>query len=64
MVHGSYMIRIKRSALRNFSVTVLFCVFLVYRHHRVSCPYSGHNYSQLLRSTLCFSRVQRKLQKR
>ena len=48
MVHGSYMIRIKRSALRNFSVTVLFCVFLVYRHHRVSCPYSGHNYSQLL----------------
>lgn len=64
MVHGSYMIRIKRSALRNFSVTVFFCVFLVYRHHRVSCPYSGHNYSQLLRSTLCFSRVQRKLQKR
>lgn len=64
MVHGSYMIRIKRSALKKFSVTVLFCVFLVYRHHRVSCPYSGHNYSQLLRSTLCFSRVQRKLQKR
>lgn len=30
MVHGSYMIRIKRSALRKLvcnSVTVLFCVF-------------------------------------
>lgn len=27
MVHGSYMIRIKRSALKKFSVTVLFCFF-------------------------------------
>ena len=64
MVHGSYMIRIKRSALRKLFCNCFVLFFLVYRHHRVSCPYSGHNYSQPLRSTLCFSRVQRKLQKR